>query len=87
MGLHPFVADYVFYLVWIEVKGSSLTTGARALAKHVDRSSEGYWGPLHGSGQFPDCGSFKLRFFLSMQLKNIDNQLRSRLVQILQGEW
>ncbi|KAH6770337.1 hypothetical protein C2S52_015140 [Perilla frutescens var. hirtella] len=32
-----------------DVKGSTLTNGARALAKHVDRSSEGYWGPLRGS--------------------------------------
>ncbi|KAL8479495.1 hypothetical protein ACS0TY_026407 [Phlomoides rotata] len=32
-----------------DVKGSTLTTGARALAKHAGRSSEGYWGPSHGS--------------------------------------
>lgn len=31
------------------VKGSTLTNGARALAKHVLRSSAGYWGPIHGS--------------------------------------
>ncbi|XP_057807676.1 uncharacterized protein LOC131022230 isoform X2 [Salvia miltiorrhiza] len=32
-----------------DFKGSMLTNGARALAKHVNRSCEGYWGPLHGS--------------------------------------
>ncbi|XP_051133483.1 uncharacterized protein LOC127253092 isoform X2 [Andrographis paniculata] len=32
-----------------DVKGSALTSGARALAKHVDRSNEKYWGTLHGS--------------------------------------
>ncbi|KAK8609844.1 hypothetical protein V6N13_093256 [Hibiscus sabdariffa] len=31
------------------VKGSTLTHGARALAKHVDRSSSKYWGNLIGS--------------------------------------
>ncbi|CAI9777052.1 unnamed protein product [Fraxinus pennsylvanica] len=31
------------------VKGSTLTNGARALAKHVSRSSSGYWGSLCGS--------------------------------------
>ncbi|XP_042044352.1 uncharacterized protein LOC121790131 isoform X2 [Salvia splendens] len=34
-----------------DVKGSILTNGARALAKHVNRSSEGYWGLLHGSDE------------------------------------
>ncbi|XP_022857961.1 uncharacterized protein LOC111378916 isoform X1 [Olea europaea var. sylvestris] len=32
-----------------KVKGSTLTDGARALAKHVNRSSSGYWGSLCGS--------------------------------------
>ncbi|CAL0322097.1 unnamed protein product [Lupinus luteus] len=31
------------------VKSSSLTHGARALAKHAGRSSDGYWGSLDGS--------------------------------------
>ncbi|XP_024319363.1 uncharacterized protein LOC100838225 isoform X3 [Brachypodium distachyon] len=31
------------------VKGCSLTDAARALAKHVHRSSDGWWGSLHGS--------------------------------------
>ncbi|KAK7261643.1 hypothetical protein RIF29_27959 [Crotalaria pallida] len=31
------------------VKSSSLTHGARALAKHACRSSDGYWGTLEGS--------------------------------------
>ncbi|KAL6582116.1 hypothetical protein OROMI_006130 [Orobanche minor] len=32
-----------------DVKGSTLTNGARALAKHANRSREGYWGVFHGS--------------------------------------
>ncbi|PPS04914.1 hypothetical protein GOBAR_AA15746 [Gossypium barbadense] len=32
-----------------DVKGSTLTHGARALAKHVNRSSNKYWGNLNGS--------------------------------------
>jgi hypothetical protein len=32
-----------------ESKGSSLTVGARALAKHYHRSSEGFWGKLRGT--------------------------------------
>ncbi|XP_059654769.1 uncharacterized protein LOC132301528 isoform X3 [Cornus florida] len=32
-----------------EVKGSILTDGARALAKHINRSSDGYWGSFNGS--------------------------------------
>uniref|UniRef100_A0A1J3J009 ASCH domain-containing protein n=1 Tax=Noccaea caerulescens TaxID=107243 RepID=A0A1J3J009_NOCCA len=31
-----------------KVKGSTLSHGARALAKHVDRSSDRFWGVLHG---------------------------------------
>ncbi|XP_073056561.1 uncharacterized protein [Primulina eburnea] len=31
------------------VKSSTLTAGARALAKHASRSSKGYWGTLRGS--------------------------------------
>lgn len=31
------------------VKGSTLTHGSRALAKHADRSSNKYWGNLNGS--------------------------------------
>ncbi|XP_048138730.1 uncharacterized protein LOC115745270 isoform X2 [Rhodamnia argentea] len=33
------------------VKGSTLTDGARALAKHVNRSSDKYWGNFKGSGE------------------------------------
>ncbi|XP_010526240.1 PREDICTED: uncharacterized protein LOC104803837 isoform X4 [Tarenaya hassleriana] len=32
-----------------KVKGCKLSHGARALAKHVDRSSDRFWGILHGS--------------------------------------
>ncbi|XP_059632424.1 uncharacterized protein LOC132275059 [Cornus florida] len=35
-----------------EVKGCILSDGARALAKHINRSSVGYWGSLSGSGWF-----------------------------------
>lgn len=38
-------------LSWLEVQGSILTDGARALAKHVDRSSNKYWGCFDGSGE------------------------------------
>ncbi|KAL9162476.1 hypothetical protein ABFS82_07G092200 [Erythranthe guttata] len=31
------------------VKGSTLTNGARALSKHINRSSQGYWGALNGN--------------------------------------
>nr|XP_009617597.1 uncharacterized protein LOC104109909 isoform X2 [Nicotiana tomentosiformis]XP_016459516.1 PREDICTED: uncharacterized protein LOC107783064 isoform X2 [Nicotiana tabacum] len=31
-------------------KGSTLTDGARALSKHVNRSSDSYWGSFSGSG-------------------------------------
>ncbi|KAG4211159.1 hypothetical protein ERO13_A02G093300v2 [Gossypium hirsutum] len=34
-----------------DVKGSTLTHGARALAKHVNQSSNKYWGNLNGSGE------------------------------------
>lgn len=34
-----------------ESKGSALTVGARALAKHYHRSSEGFWGKLRGTEQ------------------------------------
>lgn len=37
-------------LSFLEVKGSSLTCGARALAKHATRSSNRYWGRYDGSG-------------------------------------
>ncbi|XP_058094260.1 uncharacterized protein LOC131240181 isoform X3 [Magnolia sinica] len=33
----------------VEVKGSTLTDGARALAKHVNRSSDGWWGNFGGN--------------------------------------
>ncbi|XP_022722435.1 uncharacterized protein LOC111279695 isoform X2 [Durio zibethinus] len=33
----------------LSVEGSALTHGARALAKHADRSSNKYWGNLNGS--------------------------------------
>ncbi|XP_020884209.1 uncharacterized protein LOC9317972 isoform X3 [Arabidopsis lyrata subsp. lyrata] len=32
-----------------KIKGCRLSHGARALAKHVDRSSDGFWGVLQGS--------------------------------------
>ncbi|WRX21121.1 hypothetical protein QQP08_013608 [Theobroma cacao] len=34
-----------------DVRGSTLTHGARALSKHADRSSSKYWGNLNGSGE------------------------------------
>lgn len=40
-----------FVLFWHEVKGSTLTDGARALAKHFSRSSSKYWGSFDGSGE------------------------------------
>lgn len=40
-----------FLLYPYEVKGSTLTDGARALAKHVNRSSDKYWGNFIGSGE------------------------------------
>ncbi|KAF6152459.1 hypothetical protein GIB67_035527 [Kingdonia uniflora] len=36
-------------LILFEVKGSTLTQGARALAKHVSRSSSGWWGSFSGN--------------------------------------
>ncbi|XP_058094263.1 uncharacterized protein LOC131240181 isoform X6 [Magnolia sinica] len=36
-------------IVHVEVKGSTLTDGARALAKHVNRSSDGWWGNFGGN--------------------------------------
>ncbi|XP_077225308.1 uncharacterized protein LOC143858542 isoform X2 [Tasmannia lanceolata] len=33
----------------LNVKGSTLTDGARALAKHVNRSSDGWWGSFGGN--------------------------------------
>ncbi|XP_010526232.1 PREDICTED: uncharacterized protein LOC104803837 isoform X3 [Tarenaya hassleriana] len=33
----------------VQTKGCKLSHGARALAKHVDRSSDRFWGILHGS--------------------------------------
>ncbi|KAK1286969.1 hypothetical protein QJS10_CPB19g00717 [Acorus calamus] len=33
-----------------DVKGSTLIDGARALAKHVNRSKDGWWGSFRGSG-------------------------------------
>ncbi|XVF29435.1 hypothetical protein REPUB_Repub15cG0120700 [Reevesia pubescens] len=41
-----------------DVKGSTLTHGARALAKHVDRNSNKYWGNLNGSGELCECFYF-----------------------------
>ncbi|KAM7461079.1 hypothetical protein LguiA_029200 [Lonicera macranthoides] len=50
MYCHIFLfLDRVFSLSWLEVKGSKLTDGARALAKHLNRSSDGYWGTFCGS--------------------------------------
>lgn len=40
-----------FLLSWLEVNGSALTHGARALAKHAERSSNKYWGIISGSGE------------------------------------
>ncbi|XP_022556248.1 uncharacterized protein BNAC04G02940D isoform X2 [Brassica napus] len=34
-----------------KIKGCRLSHGARALSKHVDRSSDGFWGVLSGSGK------------------------------------
>jgi hypothetical protein len=34
----------------LEVAGSQITVGARALAKHVPRSSKGWWGSFSGTG-------------------------------------
>jgi hypothetical protein len=34
----------------LEVAGSHITVGARALAKHVPRSSKGWWGSYSGTG-------------------------------------
>lgn len=41
--------DSEFFLDWLEIKGSALTHGARALAKHAERSRDRYWGILGGS--------------------------------------
>ena len=41
-----------FSIVWLEIKGSALTHGARALAKHAGRSSDRYWGILGGNGEY-----------------------------------
>ena len=54
--------DYVFSLSWLEVKGSKLTDGARALAKHLNKSSDGYWGTFCGSGKFPRNKHLKTSF-------------------------
>ncbi|MBA0648333.1 hypothetical protein Goarm_012969, partial [Gossypium armourianum] len=59
-----------------DVKGSTLTHGARALAKHVNRSSNKYWGNLNGSGEllccpssiFPDSNKNKLAMGVIMDL-------------------
>ncbi|PPD92871.1 hypothetical protein GOBAR_DD10184 [Gossypium barbadense] len=47
-----------------DVKGSTLTHGARALAKHVNRSSNKYWGNLNGS----DSNKNKLAMGVIMDL-------------------
>ncbi|KAL3835078.1 hypothetical protein ACJIZ3_009814 [Penstemon smallii] len=48
--LAPHNPDLLIYsFLGLEVKGSTLTDGARALAKHVNRSSKGFWGLLHGN--------------------------------------
>lgn len=44
-------ASYMLYLGGVEVPGSKLTVGARALAKHVHRSSDGWWGVFTGTGE------------------------------------
>lgn len=44
--------------MWLEIKGCTLTHGARALAKHANRSSSKYWGSLKGSGE--DLFEFEL---------------------------
>jgi hypothetical protein len=44
--------DSEFFLDWLEIKGSALTHGARALAKHAERSRDRYWGILGGSGEY-----------------------------------
>jgi len=40
-----------FFFPIVEIKGCRLSHGARALAKHVDRSSDGFWGVLQGTGK------------------------------------
>ncbi|KAH9606895.1 hypothetical protein KSS87_019729 [Heliosperma pusillum] len=41
--------DANYFPFWFEVKGCSLTDGARALSKHVNRCSSQYWGKLEGN--------------------------------------
>lgn len=36
---------------WLKVEHSTLTHGARALAKHAERSSSKYWGSIDGNGE------------------------------------
>lgn len=45
-----FICLILNFRVLLEVKGSTLTNGARALSKHVNRSYNGWWGSFGGSG-------------------------------------
>lgn len=45
-----FICLILNFRVLLEVKGSTLTSGARALSKHVNRSYNGWWGSFGGSG-------------------------------------
>lgn len=47
---HLCVAIIKLSVYLVEVKGSTWTQGARALAKHANRGSNGYWGIFNGSG-------------------------------------
>lgn len=66
--------SYLFTLVLLEVQGSTLTNGARALSKHVERSSQGYWGAFKGSGQFPLIMALS-SCILTMKVNMISNHL------------
>lgn len=64
----------VIWLSWhrilLEVEGCSLTDAARALSKHVNRSSSGWWGVLSGSGMYVLLGApfWPIKFFLSIAM-------------------
>lgn len=43
--------DCEIFISCLEVGSCTLTDGARALAKHVNRSSQKFWGNFDGSGE------------------------------------
>lgn len=45
-----YVSNSLGILSLQQAKGSTLTDGARAMSKHVNRSSDSYWGSFSGSG-------------------------------------